>query len=133
MESLEQLLPPIQNIRIPANNQTPYVTDILEGKKDSIEGAKVSAETLMKDSKTKELLGRFFGGILGVMVLFGSITNVIQDFKTKKRSPWVYCRIILDFVASGALIGYALEQTLIGLSIGLIIGIITMLFELKLK
>ncbi len=64
------------------------------------------------------------------MVLFGSVTNVIQDFKTKKTSPWVYSRIVVDFVASGALIGYALNQTLMGLITGFFIGIVTLIMEL---
>jgi len=64
--------------------------DIMEGKKESIESAKFSAETALKDSKIKENIGRVLGGLLGIFLLFGSITNVVKDFKSKKRSPWVY-------------------------------------------
>jgi hypothetical protein len=135
METLEQLLPKMDHLQKESANNTniQYSLDILEGKKESIDGARVSAETVMKDNRIKETLGRIFGGMLGLLVLFGSITNVIQDFKTKKRSPWVYSRIIIDFVASGALIGYALEQTLWGLIAGFGIGIITMLVEIRFR
>lgn len=110
--------------------QTPQTTNIAEGKKESIDSARVSAETALKDSKIKETIGRTFGGILGVLVLLGSVTNVIEDFKVKKRNTWVYPRIILDFMASGALIGYALENTVLGLKAGLLVGFLTLLIEL---
>ncbi len=134
MESLEQLLPNQNYLgKASENASQPYRIDLIEGKKESMDGARVSAETVLKDNKTKELLGRIFGGLLGFLVLFGSITNVIEDFKTKKRSPWVYSRIMLDFIASGALIGYALEQTLWGLYVGLTVGGIILVCELKYK
>lgn len=134
METLEQLLPPANSFLEKSNDSNAnYTMDLVEGKKESIDGARVSAETVLKDNRLKETIGRILGGILGLLVLFGSITNVIQDFKTKKRSPWVYSRIILDFVASGVLIGYALEQTLLGLLSGLTVGIIILLCELKFK
>jgi hypothetical protein len=112
------------------NQQQEQIVDITEGKKETIESAKFSAETTFKDSKLKESLGKTLGGILGVLVLFGSITNVLDDFKTKKRNPWTFSRIILDFTASGALIGYALENTLIGLKLGISVGLIMLLAEL---
>jgi hypothetical protein len=104
--------------------------DIMEGKKESIESAKFSAETALKDSRIKETIGRTLGGLLGIFLLFGSITNVIKDFSNKKKSPWIYSRIIMDFTASGALIGYAVGYTLGGIGIGFLIGIITLIAEL---
>ena len=134
METLEQLLPHTNPLMGKSSEATTnYTLDLVEGKKESIDGARVSAETVLKDNSLKETMGKMLGGILGLLVLFGSITNVIQDFKTRKRSPWVYSRIILDFVASGVLIGYALEQTLVGLLSGLTIGVIILLCELKFK
>lgn len=112
------------------SNEQKTFSDIGEGKKESIESAKFSAETTLKDSKLKETLGRTLGGILGVLVLLGSITNVVQDFKDKKKGPWTYSRIILDFTASGALIGYALENTLLGLKFGIILGLSVLLIEI---
>jgi len=112
------------------NQQQEQITDLAEGKKETIEGAKISAETALKDSRLKETLGRSLGGLLGVFFLFGSITNVLQDFRRNKRNPWTYSRILLDFTASGALIGYALEDTLLGLKLGIGIGVITLLAEL---
>lgn len=106
------------------------VVDIAEGKKESIESAKFSAETTVKDSRIKETIGRSLGGLLGIFLLFGAITNVAKDLKAKKKSPWIFSRIIMDFTASGALIGYALGYTLQGLSLGVVIGILTLLFEL---
>jgi len=105
-------------------------TDIAEGKKESIESAKFSAETTLKDSRIKETLGRSLGGFLGVLLLFGAITNVAKDIKDKKKSPWIFSRIIMDFTASGALIGYAIGYTLRGISIGAVIGLATLIFEL---
>jgi hypothetical protein len=110
--------------------QQEQIVDITEGKKETIESAKFSAETTFKDANLKETFGRTLGGILGVLVLFGSITNVIQDFKIKKRNPWIYSRIILDFTASGALIGYALENTLWGLKLGVAVGLIILMVEM---
>jgi hypothetical protein len=134
METLEKLLPHTNSfMEKSSDTNANYALDLVEGKKESIDGARVSAETVLKDNRLKETIGRMLGGILGILVLFGSITNVIQDFKTRKRSPWVYSRIILDFVASGVLIGYALEQTLFGLLSGLTVGIIILLCELKFK
>jgi hypothetical protein len=101
-----------------------------DGKKESIESAKFSVDTTLKDAKLKDTLGRTFGGVLGGLVLLGSLTNVFEDFKSKKKNPWVYSRIILDFMASGALIGYALENTLLGLKFGLAIGALTLILEL---
>lgn len=111
-------------------NYSSNQSGLVEGKKESIDSVRVSADTVLKDSRIRETIGRFFGGFFGIMVLFGSITNVIQDFKTKKMSPWVYSRIVVDFVASGALIGYALNRTLIGIVAGLIIGILTLIMEM---
>lgn len=119
--------------KIEEENKKSYASSqptLVEGKRESIDSARVSADTVLKDSKIRDTIGRFFGGFLGLMVLFGSVTNVIQDFKTKKTSPWVYSRIVVDFVASGALIGYALNQTLIGIIAGFTIGILTLIMEL---
>ena len=111
------------------NQQQEQIYNLTDGKKESIESAKFSAETAFKDSNIKETLAKTLGGVLGLLVLFGSITNIIEDFKTKKKNPWTYSRIILDFTASGALIGYAFENTMFGLKFGIIIGIITLLAE----
>lgn len=128
METTNELINKIEeeNKKINNSGQPGFV----EGKKESIDSVRVSADTILKDNKIRDTIGRFFGGFLGLMVLFGSVTNVIQDFKTKKTSPWVYSRIVVDFVASGALIGYALNQTLIGLITGFAIGILTLIMEL---
>ena len=106
------------------------IINLAEGKKESIESARFSVDTTLKDSKLRDNLGKTFGGVLGGLVLLGSLTNVIEDFKTKKKNPWVYSRIILDFMASGALIGYAFENTLLGLKCGIAIGVITLILEL---
>jgi hypothetical protein len=110
-----------------AANET---VDFAEGKKESIESAKFSAETTVKDSRLKETVGRSLGGLLGILLLFGAITNVAKDIKEKKKSPWIFSRIIMDFTASGALIGYAIGYTLQGISLGALIGIATVIFEL---
>lgn len=107
--------------------------DLSEGRKESIESLRYSTETVMKDNKLKEIFGRTLGGIFGFAILFSSITNVVTDFKSKKRSPWIYSRIILDFTASGALIGYALGETLIGISLGIAIGLIILILEVITK
>ena len=112
------------------NEQQPSVITLTEGKKESIDNAKMSAETAFKDTTLKANVGRTLGGIFGFLVLLGSVTNVIEDFKKNKRNPWVYSRIILDFVASGALIGYALKNTLLGLELGVTAGGIILIMEL---
>jgi hypothetical protein len=121
METIESIQENIQ--------QTQQSANIAEGKKESIESARYSAETTLKDSNLREGIGRGFGGFLGFLILMGSITNVIEDFKIKKKNIWTYSRIILDFIASGALIGYALENTLLGLKVGGIIGLTTLVAE----
>lgn len=128
METTSELINKIEDEN--KKNYTPSQPTLIEGKRESIDSARVSADTVLKDSKIRDTIGRFLGGFLGLMVLFGSVTNVIQDFKTKKTSPWVYSRIVVDFVASGALIGYALNQTLAGLIAGFTIGVLTLVMEL---
>jgi len=105
--------------------------ETIESRKDSIEKAKFSSETVLRDSSIKEGITRIIGGMFGFLVLLSSISNVEKDFKSKVRSPWTYSRIILDFTASGALIGYAIKNTLIGITLGLIIGVIMVIIERK--
>lgn len=104
-----------------------------EGKKESIESLRYSTDTVLRDNNIKQIIGRIFGGIFGITILFSSITNVITDFKLKKRSPWIYSRIILDFTASGTLIGYTINHTIPGLFIGLGVGITTLIAEIITK
>ena len=103
--------------------------EIIESRKASIEKAKFSSETVLRDSSIKESITRIIGGMFGFLVLINSISNIEKDFKSKNKNQWIYSRIIMDFTASGALIGYAAKNTIIGLVIGLIFGIIMVVIE----
>jgi hypothetical protein len=107
--------------------------DLSEGKKESIDSAKYSADAVLRDKSIGEVITKSISGIFGATVLFGSITNVIKDFRNNKKSPWVFSRILVDFLASGALIGYALGYTLIGIYVGSSIGVLTLIAEIIFK
>jgi len=106
-------------------------SETIESRKDSIERARFSSEAVLRDSSIKESITKIIGGMFGFLILISSISNIEKDFKLKNKNPWVYSRIILDFTASGALIGYAAKNTLIGLAIGLVFGITMVIIERK--
>ncbi len=101
-----------------------------ESKKQSIESARYSSETLMKDSTLGKSIVRTAGGIFGSLILLRSIGGVLNDIKSEKMDSWIFSRVILDFTASGTLIGFAVDRTLIGMIGGLSLGILSLITEL---
>ncbi len=95
-----------------------------------LESAKVSADSALAESKISSSIVSTLGGVLGVLVLFSSISNLAKDFRAKKTNPWTYSRIMIDFSVSGGLIGYAFGHMFLGLEAGFIIGILVLILEL---
>lgn len=103
--------------------------DALKARKDSLDGAKFSADTLYKDSALKAM-ARTFSGILGSIMLLSAIGNIADNIKKKKKNFWIYPKTIMEFIASGVMIGYAVGYTLIGLIAGTGVGIVLLFIEL---
>jgi hypothetical protein len=97
-----------------------------------VETAKFSAESALEEEKMERSTVKGIGGILGILLLFNSIANVIKDIKTKKMNGWTYSRVLVDFTVSGGLIGYAFSNMLFGMKVGIIIGIMILFIELYL-
>jgi hypothetical protein len=104
--------------------------DIMKARKDSLDGAKFSADTLYKDSTLKVMMSAF-SGILGSIMLLSAIGNIADNIKKKKKNFWIYPKTVLEFIASGVLIGYALGYTLIGLIAGAVVGVVLLAIEIK--
>ncbi|MFA6022556.1 MAG: hypothetical protein WC781_00545 [Candidatus Pacearchaeota archaeon] len=100
-----------------------------DARKDSLNNAKYSTETLAKDSELGKV-SKAFGGLFGALILFSAINDTFETIKNKNKNTWVFARNILEFTSSGVLIGYAVEKTLIGLFAGLGIGITVLIIEL---
>jgi hypothetical protein len=105
--------------------------EISDSKKSSVDSAKYSADVALKDKSLKENFVSCLSFLFGLAVFFSSVGNVYIDIKKQRKSLWVYFRIIIDFVASGVLIGYALNYTIWGLGLGFSVGILAIVIELK--
>ena len=103
--------------------------EVLKARKDSLDGAKASADTLYKDSALKAL-ARTFSGVIGAIMLLSAIGNFADNIKSKKKNFWIYPKTVMEFVASGVLIGYAVEYTMMGLVAGASVGLILVFIEL---
>jgi hypothetical protein len=103
---------------------------VADSRRENVENARFSADTLSRDAQLKNI-ARAFSGILGVVILFRAIANTIYDLKHPKKNPWIFSRVILEFTASGILIGYSLSHILIGMSLGFFTGAAIVLVELK--
>jgi hypothetical protein len=129
----------ITQIQEQQNNFSPQTEMILHDSKSTaeeqimkVETAKFSAESAAAEQELDTGVVRAIGGFLGALILFNSIANVFRDVKKRKLNPWSYTRVVLDFTVSGALIGYGFEHMLVGIQAGFVIGIVTLLLELKL-
>jgi acid phosphatase family membrane protein YuiD len=105
-------------------------TTNIDNKKQSLDSARFSTDAAFKDKSIKDGVVRGLSGILGILVLSNSINNLREDFKNNKIDFWIVSRVIVDFTASGALIGYAFNNVLFGILIGAIVGLIALIVEL---
>jgi len=95
-----------------------------------VETAKFSAESALEEEKIQRSTVKSIGGVLGILLLFNSVVNVIKDIKTRKINGWTYSRVLVDFTVSGGLIGYAFSNMLFGMEIGVFMGVIILIIEL---
>ena len=104
----------------------------LESKRQSIESARYSSETLLRDENIGRTIARGAGAVFGSLVLLKSVEGVREDIRSKKMTSWTYSRVILDFTASGALIGFSAGFTLYGIILGITLGVGSLITEIVL-
>lgn len=116
------------------NTSSKEVSSLNEGKKESINSAKLSADTALRDKNMNQGIIKSFSGIFGFLLLFNAISNFMKDIKGKPQSTWDYLRIVFDFTVSGIMIGYTFNKTLWGIILGFSAGLFLVIFKfIKLK
>jgi hypothetical protein len=64
------------------------------------------------------------GAFFGFLVFLGALTSAAHGMKVAKVDSWSLSKILFNFMASGTLMGFALQRTLEGAVIGSFIGLI---------